>query len=335
MVPNGWDVAREAGVSQTTVSRTLRGDPLVASATREHVLDVARRLGYTPNTAARTLITNRTNTVAVVVPDISHPLYPEETATIHAELSAAGYRMMLFSQGLGDSGPQDLEALRGNTVDGIVFAAATVDSPAVAEFLGNGMPLVLLNRDVDHVDVDRVLADDRAACDRVAQYLVDLGHRRIALISGRPDTSAGRDRTEFFGQALDRLGCPLDPELVRSGHLSHARGYTAAEELLDRDPAPTAVLCTSDIVAYGVLDAANRRGVRVPDDLSVLGFDDLTMSGWSMIGLTTVHQPLDEMARAAVRTLLDRIEHGADHVCQRKIFDVELVERRTAGPTPD
>lgn len=333
-MPNGWDVARAAGVSQTTVSRTLRGDRSVAPATREHVLDVARRLGYTPNTAARTLITNRTNTVAVVVADVANPLYPQEITTLQSELSAAGYRMMLFSMGADSSGPQDLDTLRGGAVDGIVFAAATVDSPVVSEFLEADMPLVLLNRDIDGADVDRVVADDRAGSEMVARFLVGLGHRRIGLITGRPDTSSGRDRAKFFGEALDELGSPLDPALVRAGVLSHANGFAWAEELLDTESAPTALLCSSDIVAYGALDAAIRRGLRVPEDLSIVGFDDLAMSGWSMIGLTTVHQPVEEMARTAVRTLLHRIEHGAAHTPQRMVFDVELVERATSGPAP-
>lgn len=331
---NGYDVARAAGVSQTTVSRVFRGDPLVRAGTRDHVLEVAQRLGYAPNAAARTLTTNRAQTVAVVTPDVVNPLYPQEITALQAAFSAAGYRVMLFNRGAESEGPQDLDALRGRVVDGIVFAAATVRSPLVAEFLDAGTPMVLLHRDIDGGAVDRVVVDDRAGCRLVAEYLVGLGHRRIGLVTGPPDTSSGRERSRHFTRALASLGHPLSPGRVRYGSHSHASGLAMGEELLTGDDAPTAILCGSDIAAYGVLEAAHRLGLRVPQDLSVVGFDDIAMSSWSMIGLTAVHQPLEEMARAAASTLLHRIEHPQEHVPRRRVFDVELVERRTAGPAP-
>lgn len=337
-MPNGYDVARAAGVSQTTVSRVFRGDTLVAERTRDHVMAVARRLGYAPNLAARTLTTNRAYTVAVITPDVVNPLYPQEITTLHGEFSAAGYRTMLLARGDvdadEDSAPRDLDALRGRAVDGVVFAAATVESPAVAQFLESGMPLVLLHRDAERGEVDRVLSDDRAGCDLAAEYAVGLGHRRIGVLTGPPETSSGRARRQYFEEALAKLGCPLDPTYARWGSHSHETGFALAEELLELDPAPTAVLCGSDIVAFGVLDAARRRGLRVPEDLSVIGFDDIAMSSWSMIGLTTVRQPLEKMAKAAATTLLHRIEHPDDHTPRRRVFDVELIERGTSGPAP-
>ncbi|MCQ4209419.1 LacI family DNA-binding transcriptional regulator [Streptomyces longispororuber] len=333
---NGYDVAKAAGVSQSTVSRVFRGDPLVAPRTRDAVLDAARRLGYAPNAAARALTTSRAHAVAVVTPDVVNPLYPQEITTLHEEFRSAGYRTVLLTRGAetGGAGPSDLEALRGGTVDGVVFAAATVESPAVDDFLESGMPLVLLHRDVDGREVDRVLVDDAAGCRIVAEYLAGHGHRRIALLAGHQDTSSGRERTRFFAAALDALGRPLDPALTRWGSHTHATGLAHGLELLDAAEPPTAVLCGSDIVAYGVLEAAHQRGLRVPEDLSVIGFDDIAMSSWSMVGLTTVHQPLEAMGKAAAETLLHRIEHPDSHVPRRQVFDVRLVERATAGPAP-
>nr|WP_255526606.1 substrate-binding domain-containing protein [Saccharopolyspora sp. HNM0983] len=267
----------------------------------------------------------------MVVADITNPLYPQEISVAHAELSAAGYRMMLFNRGRDDDMP-DLDTLRGNAVDGVLFAAATLDSPAVAGLVRSGTPVVLLNRDVDGLDIDRVLPDEHRAGELAARYLTGLGHRRIALLAGHPDTSSGRDRRSCSARALRDLGHPLEPELVLPAGFSHAEGHRCATALLDRPDPPTAVLCHSDAAAYGVLDAARGRGLHVPGDLSVLGFDDLAMSGWSMIRLTTIRQPVTDMARTAVHALLAHIENPGQHTPQRRVFDVELVERDTCGP---
>jgi LacI family transcriptional regulator len=330
----GWDVARQAGVSQTTVSRAFRADPRVKSSTRERILTIARDMGYLPNVGARSLITRRTGIIGVVVADLTNPLYPEMISIMHEVLVSAGYRMMLIRDDKDAEGGPDLDPIRGRAVDGVIFASATSASPVVAEFLGAGMPVVLLNRDVEDVEVDRLLPDDEAACSAAVDHLVALGHREIAALTGPGDTVSGEVRSRYITEALARHGISVPAEWLRSGNYSHSDGKSLTLEVLSCPQRPTAIVCANDTMAFGALDAAGDLGVRVPEDLSVTGIDD-AMSAWSMVSLTTVALPKQDMARQAVETILARIA-GASGPAQRVLFPVKLVPRSsTASPRPD
>ena len=216
------DIAREAGVSQSTVSRTLRNDPRVAPETAERVLRVAKRLGYFPNASARSLVTRRSRTVAVVVADITNPFYPQLVEALHEQLGRAGYRMILYNERTDVRGDGGLEvSVNSSGADGAVFLSVTI-GPEAAELLTSArVPSVLLNRDVSGAAVDRVMADHVGGAAAVAQHLLALGHRRIALIAGPANTSTSRDREAGFTDALARAGVPLDPALRRAGEFTH------------------------------------------------------------------------------------------------------------------
>ncbi|HEY8652567.1 MAG TPA: LacI family DNA-binding transcriptional regulator [Dermatophilaceae bacterium] len=330
----GWDVARQAGVSQTTVSRAFRTDPRVKPATRDRILATAREMGYLPNLGARSLITRRTGVIGVVVADLTNPLYPEMISTMHEVLVSAGYRMMLIRDDKDAAGGPDLDPLRGRAVDGVIFASATSASPVVAEFLAAGMPVVLLNRDVENVQVDRLLPDDESACSAAVDHLVALGHREIASLTGPSETVSGEVRSRYITEGLARHGITVPTEWLRSGNYSHDDGKHLTLEILSCPKRPTAIVCANDTMAFGALDAAGHLGVRVPEDLSVTGIDDVAMSAWSMISLTTVALPKQDMARQAVETILARID-GASGPAQRILYPVELVLRSsTASPRP-
>jgi len=330
-VVNGWDVARHAGVSQATVSRVMRGDSKVRPRTRELVLRAAEELGYAPDTAAQALITRRTGSVAVVVPDLANPLYPQLITAAQAELHAAGYRMFLLNARFGDV-DDHVRRLRGRTVDGVLLASSIIESPTVAEFIRRGLPAALVIRGVEGVAVDTFIADDAAGCALAAGHLTGLGHRRIAMISGPANTTSGRDRMRQFRAALDRRGIGLPDPLVAHSPYSFDAGAELALHLLDRPDPPTALFCAGDVLAFGAVHALRRQGRRVPADVSIMGFDDVAMAGWEMIGLTTIRQPIERMAREAVRTLLGRIS-GADATpARRHVFGVELIRRGTTGP---
>lgn len=334
MGPTSNDIARELKISQSTVSRALRGDPRVAPATRARVLAAAERLRYTPNLAARSLLTRRTSTIGVVVSDITNPFYPELVEILHNEFALAGYRTILLNERTDAQLERYVDGLvRGRSVDGLVYASALLGAPLVG--LANPeLPVVLLNRAIDGREVDTVVSDNRAGGRMAAEMLVSCGHRRIALIGGPENTSTARDREAGFIEQLEAMGVPFDPSLRRVGRYTHQNGYQWTLELTTRHPACTAVFAGNDVVAFGVLDAARRLGIAVPGRLSVVGFDDIDMARWEAFNLTTVRQPLAEMAREAALLLLERVGASEPLPARTRIFPVSLVRRGTVAEPP-
>jgi LacI family transcriptional regulator len=328
------DIAREVGISQSTVSRALRGDPRVAVATRQRVEEVARELQYVPNAAARSLITSRTYTIAVVLADITNPFYPEMVDVLHDEFGLAGYRTVLLNERTeGGSGADLVAQLSAGSVDGIVFLSSTLKSSIPSLFANRGLPVILLNREVDELPADVVVSDNVGGGALVAESLMRDGHQRIGLICGPENTSTSRDREAGFRAALERAGIPFDERLRRVSPYSHQGGYQAGIELLRREGQQlTAIFCGNDVIAFGVLDAAKRLGVRVPEELSVIGFDDIEMSGWELFSLTSIRQPLAQMAKAAARMLMERINSKDPIGPRRQVFPASLVTRQTTGP---
>jgi LacI family transcriptional regulator len=327
------DIAREAGVSQPTVSRALRGDPRVAAATVALIEATARRLGYVPNAAGRTLRTRRTSTVAIVIADITNPFYPELVEALHHELARAGYRSVLLNERTDVGGAEDVGAvLRSGLVDGAIVATATEDDRTRALLREERTPIVQVVREVRGVRRDAVVCDNEGGGELAAELLAALGHRRIGLIAGPRDTSTARGRAAGFAAALARLGSPLDGELVRHADYTHHAGYAACVELLALRKPPTALFCGNDVIAFGALDAARRRRVPVPERLSIVGFDDVSLAGWEAFRLTTVRQPLADMACDAARMLIARLEDAADAPPRRTVFRVELIRRDTTRP---
>jgi LacI family transcriptional regulator len=325
------DLAEITGLSQTTVSRALRGDRRVAEETCVRVLDAARRLGYVPNAAARTLNTGRTGTIAVVIADFTNPFYPELVEFLHDELTRNGYRMVLLNERTEARGDQGLRPLlQGHAVDGMLFASATLGSRSVELLSSANVPTVLLNRDVEAKNVDAVIADNEGGAALAADHLVDLGHTNIAVVMGPLNASTAKSRLSGFRTRLKQRGVQLTPSFVRSDEFSHQAGYQGALALLEADTPPTAIFCGNDAIAFGVLDAARRLGVRVPEELSVVGFDDVAMAGWEAFRLTTVRQPLAQMGKEAVRILVDRLE-GVGGPQARRVFPTHLVQRATTG----
>jgi LacI family transcriptional regulator len=329
MAVTSKDIARKLRISQSTVSRALRGDPRVAADTAARVLEAARQLNYTPNLAARSLITRRTGTVGVVVSDITNPFYPELLDILHNELALAGYRTILFNEQTDASVEQHVgELVNGAAVDGLLYVSATLDTPLPGHG-GRDLPVVLVNRYIESALVDTVVSDNYRGGRLVAEAMIGLGHRRIALIAGPENTTTSRDRERGFREQLLASGVQLAETLRRVGQFSHHSGYQWCLDLLAAEPRPTAVFAANDVIAFGALDAARRVGVRVPAELSIVGFDDIDMAGWEGFNLTTVRQPLAEMGRAASKLLLERIGSDVELAPRKRIFPVGVVHRDT------
>jgi len=329
------DVARVANLSQSTVSRALRNDPRVAPETRERVLEAARSLGYIPNAMARSLVLRRTRTIGMLVTDISNPYYPNLIGPLHDELADLDYRMVLFTERLDDDGDRRLlEGLVDRGVDGAVLTTSTLDSTVPRELVRRGLPFVFLTREVTGIAADAAVVDNALGASLVAAEVVRFGHRRIGAIFGPSNTSTGLNRERGFRAGLAAAGVVLADEAVRRGEYIVDAGYAAMHDLMALPERPTVVACFNDLLAIGALNAAHARGLRVPADVSITGWDDLPMAAWNICQLTTVRQSMEEMARPAARLLVDRIEGRAGADPRRILFEPELVLRATLGPPP-
>jgi LacI family transcriptional regulator len=327
-----WDVAREAGVSQSTVSRVVNGDSRVAGNTRQRVVEQIERLGYTPNAVARGLVTSRSDLVAVAVTNVINPFYLEFLDVIGDRLSQRGLQMLLSNTGT-QRAETYIQTLVEQRVAGIIFTTASLRSPVVGRLARQRFPLVLVNRYVEGVSCDVVTGDSRHGARLAAEHLLELGHRRIAVIAGTPETSTNRDRLQGFEDALADVGIGLDPDFLLAADNLYDRAFTGVLDLLGRRDRPTAVFCANDLTALAALNAARTARVDVPRRLSVIGFDDIAISSWPLIQLTTIHVPTAEMAQASVELLARRIEHPRARP-RRLVFPATLARRETTGPAP-
>lgn len=320
------DIAMLAGVSQTTVSRVLSGSPRVRDATRTRVLDALERTGYVPNNAARVMRTGSTGALGVVVARLTNPFYPQLLDALGDAVLTRGLSMSLWA---ADAGRElaALEAIRGGAVDGVLYTTATRNSLSLQAALRARAPVVLVNRTLTQVPCDMVSTDNRAGAALGARHLLDGGRHRIAVIGGPQETSTAREREAGCRAALADAGRPLDDGYCVRGEFSHAEGHAALLSLLDRPQPPDAVFCVNDVIALGALDAARSRGVRVPEDLWIVGFDDIEMASWEAFSLTTVRQPVAGMAATAVDYLLERIAGAAPAAFRHARLPAELVVR--------
>lgn len=331
--PTSTDVAREAGVSQSTVSRTFRNDPRVVEATRNRVLGVAESMGYYPNSIARSMVTLKSGSIAVVVPDVMNPVFAEIITSAHEELQRREMHMMLFVERNFELGAHDVLGVEDLPVDGMLVASATMESEVLPEIIRRKIPAVLIQRDFPGAELDRLMPDDERGCELVAEHLLELGHSEIGMIAGSPRTSSGRARLNHFRKALESRGLSLDERLVRIAEPSFEGSASAVKELLELDRPPTALFCGSDTIAITAMDIARRMGRRVPQDVSIVGFDDIDAASWSMVDLTTVRQEVAPQARTALEMLLERID-GSKIPARSVNWEVSLVTRGTTGPVP-
>lgn len=327
------DIAWLAGVSQSTVSRVLRGDSKVRSTTREHVLRVLAQTRYEPNAAARTFRTNRSDSIGVVVARMSYQLYPMILEMVSARLVSLGQRMIVWDAERGGD-LQASQALRQGVVDGVVLTAATSESEFIKEIVSSQAPVVLVNRSVDDYSADQVSSDNIEGGRRVAQYLMQAGRKRIALIGGLQRANNIRDRELGFRQELRNSGIDIPPSLyVRSETFSHASGHEAAVHLLQSTTPPDAIFCVNDLLAVGAIDGARFCKVKIPDELWVIGYDDVELAAWGAYDLTTVRQPMEEMVNYALDLLLAKIKDNSKPL-EYKCFSNELVIRTSTARHP-
>jgi LacI family transcriptional regulator len=336
MAATSHDVARLAGVSQPTVSRALRGEPGVALETRQRVEDAARTLGYVASQLGRSLATLRTRRIGIVAAELTNPFYPHLVEPLHDHFERAGYRSVLYAE-REDSRVAFAELVDGS-LDGIVLTTTLMGSPLPKALLQRGMPFVFLNRENEERAADAVVMDNDYGAVLVADLIAGLGHRHVGAVLGPLSTSTGSQRETGFRRGLAGHGLELLEKATARGPFAFAAGRAGLRSLLALTPAPTALFCANDVLALGALDEATRLGVRVPEDLTIVGFDDISMSSMARFNLTTVHCDLARLVADAADLLLKRIaDPGRPH--NRIVQQPELILRGShappaAGPGP-
>ena len=322
-------VAQEAGVGVGTVSRVINGSASVSEATRRRVLEVVADLGYEPNATARALSTGRTRSVGVIAPFFTRPSVIERLRGVASLLASSGYQLVLFDVERPEQRTHVFRSLIGR-VDGLLTISLAPPKSELRRLAAAGIPVVLV--DQAHDSVATVTVDDVEGGRMATEHLLSLGHRRIAFagdtVDGVHGASASSRRCVGYQRALSDAGVPLRPELVQLR--PHGRmAAEIAQELLDLPAAPTAVFAASDLQALAMLEAVEALGRRVPDDLSVVGFDDVELARYA--GLTTVAQPLEDSGTRGAELLLSALE-GEDVLQARQHLSLELVVRGTTAP---
>ncbi|NKX55537.1 LacI family DNA-binding transcriptional regulator [Arthrobacter mobilis] len=325
------DVARLAGVSQATVSRALSSSSKLSPATKAKVRAAMEELGYVPHAGAQAMKTQRSNTIGVVVADLTNPFYSEVLDELSRELDKAGLRVVIWNTG-GSSHTDALKAIGEHAVDGVIFTTATEESLELRAAIEKAKPIVLINRSIEGLDCDRVMSDNVGGGAAVAEYLVRHRRTRVAFIGGTENASTSRERGRGFLARMRELGHPVPEHFRFRGGFDHDVSAQIMERLLARADSPQAVFCANDFMAFGALDAL-RRAARDQGECWVIGYDDVDMAAWSSFNLTTVRQPSRDMARTGVQLLLERLKNpGAP---PRKVdFPSELIVRGSTGLAP-
>jgi LacI family transcriptional regulator len=324
------DVAREAGVSSMTVSRVINDKGEVSEVTRERVLGVIERLGYRPSGIARSLATQRTGTLGLVVPDVANPFFADVARGVEHGAYSEGYNVFLCNT---EEDPERelavLKSLEEKWVDGLVLCSSRLDEGELRAVVTRHPTVVLVNRRLEGDSVRSVLVDDETGGRLATQLLIEAGHQRIGFLSGPPVSHSGRQRARGYEAALNDAGVNSDPAWVRHCPPMVVGGQEAARKLLTTHPEISALFCYNDLVAVGALQACADLGRRVPDDLAVVGYDDIPLAALVTPALTTCRVSRYELGSQTVALLLGQI-NGCPDGCDEIVLAPELVVRASA-----
>jgi len=322
-------------LSKSTVSRALSGDPRVAEDTRARVAALARHMGYTPNPTARALATRRTNTIGLVVPwaprSLSDPFYLEFLGAAGDEAMRSGYSLFLSAPDGDGAGAvrAHAELADPRRIDGMILTEPRASDERITLLHSVGLPFVVLGVAPDP-DVSWISGDNTAGARDAVDYLIGLGHTRIACITGPPDQTASDARFEGYRLAMSGAGLPLDRNIIEAADFTQSGGYSAMNVVIGSRGAPSAVFACNDVMALGAMRALREAGLAVPADVSVVGFDGISMAEYVDPPLATVKQPIQELGRMAVQILIGRMSGGGGPA--HCTLPVEFQPRDSVGP---
>lgn len=325
------DVASRAGVSVATVSRVLNDHPAVRPDTRTRVLEAVAELGYRPNGVARSLRTDQTRTLGLVISDVLNPFFTELARSVEDEARALGYSVII---GNADERPEQqdhhIRTLLDRRIDGLLVSPTDGGSPLIMDAVLAGTPMVFVDRWIPGIgnDVPVVRTDGCDAVRDLVAHLHALGHRRLAIISGPAATTTGRERVKAFRDALEAFGLALPDDYIGQGDFQADSGRRATARFLDLPVPPDAVFAADNLMALGAMDEIRARGLRVPEDIALAAFDDIPWFLHTDPPITAISQPTGELGRAAVRSLIDRVE---GRPAPSVTVSARLVVRRSSG----
>ncbi|PSL31677.1 DNA-binding LacI/PurR family transcriptional regulator [Planomicrobium soli] len=319
------DVAKLAGVSQSSVSRVYFEGARVSAKTREKVLAAAKELDYRPNEFARSLITNRTKIIGLVMKGIQNPFYPQVLKQFTMAFKQHGFSVLFVHTNNDELQSDDIETLLNYNVAGVVITDATMSLKVAETFKQNKIPLVFFNRKLENSDFYSVCCNNRTASQQIAKYLLSKGATELAYIAGNSNTSTSLEREKGFYEILEQNQVTFSKY---SSDYTYEGGYQIANEMVDEKQLPSAIFVANDIMALGVIDAMREHALKIPEDLKIIGFDNIEMASWPAYQLTTWEQPIEKMVEATVEYLLNEIN---DYTGFAKTIEIEgvLIERKT------
>ena len=331
-MPTISDVARHAGVSPATVSRVIQGASNVRPATRERVQRAIEELGYVPSAAAQSLRSKRTRSLALVVSDITNPFWTTIARGVEDEAQKQGYSVLLcntdenLTKQLGY-----LDLLIRQQVDGVIIAPYDSDARHLDKLRQRSIPTVLIDRRIEGWNIDSVYGDSISGARALVRHLIGLGHTKIAVVSGPANTSTAEDRIAGYCLALTEAGLPCDPRLILRGEFRSDMGQALTHKLLDEGLDPSAIFATNNAIAMGVIDALGARGLRIPQDIALVSFDDLPNTSHLFPFLTVVTQPAYDMGVNAAQLLLSRLNSEVPLRPRQVVLPTRLVIRHSCG----
>ncbi|MCA9874229.1 MAG: LacI family DNA-binding transcriptional regulator [Anaerolineales bacterium] len=334
-MPTIRDVAKQAGVAPMTVSRVINNSGYVSEETRARVEAAISALGYVPNMLGPSLRFNQTNTLALVLTDITNPFWTTLARGVEDAAQEAGYSVILCNTDESEEKQdQYLTMLLKRRIDGILLVPSNSTSNVVQLIKNQGIKVVVLDREVNDAEVDVIQGDSVGGAYQLTRYLIELGHRDIAILSGPENVSTSSQRVSGFCQAVNEAGFPHNADNVFWGEFSQTLGYEMVQRALEHTPSPTALLAVNNFIANGALRALRDQGIRVPEDISVVSFDDIPVAINPMPFLTVAAQPAYEMGYQATQLLVARLANEGPDAVQKIILPVEILVRQSSGPPP-
>jgi LacI family transcriptional regulator len=329
------DVASKAGVSVTTVSHVINKTRFVSEELVERVLAAMQELNYHPNTLARSLRMGETKTIGLIIPDNSNPFFAEISRTVEDIGFERGYSVFLCnSDGLVEKEAAYINMLITKQVDGVVYIPASDSQNHLLGLSARGIPVVVVDRDMPYLDADVVLIDNEQGGYDATRYLLELGHKKIACITGPSQLTPSAARVEGYQRALQEASQPVRSEYILPGDFRARGGETAMNNLLKLPETPTAVFSCNDMMAIGALRALRKNNIKVPQQISIIGFDDIDIAAEIVPALTTVAQPAVDLATCAADLLIARLKKDqAPTEYKRRVLDARLVIRDSCAPS--
>ena len=319
------DVAKLAGVSQSTVSRVFFGDVNVSEKSRQKVMQAAEALGYVPNEFARSLITNQSKLIGIVMKGIENPFYPQVLKQFTEQFKQLGYSVLFIQTNNDEIQKEDIHTLLNYHVAGVVIADATSSLKVIEDFRKHKMPLVLFNRHVPNDMTFSVSTNNSAASEAMTHYLIQKGCKTFAYIAGTKDASTSEERKNGFLRAIQTTSLQY---AIHYTDFTYDGGYSIAKKILQQGEVPSAFVVANDVMALGVVDALREQYISVPQQTKVVGFDNIEMASWPGYQLTTWEQPITEMVEQSIQYLLEEIGHYTGKAGKVEVTG-QFIERKT------